>query len=584
MDLHAAAPAAATRPAALDAPTLCHAFQLTAAERPDEVALRNPGDQVSITWREYAERVERIAGGLARLGVGRGDSVALMMLNRPEFHLLDTAALHLGAVPFSIYNTSTVDQVAHQLRNSRARIVVTEKHFLRTVLAARKAVFPQVEQVIQLDGADDDIMSLGELEGTGLSSFRFAETWQAVTPDDLAALIYTSGTTGPPKGVELTHAAALAECAASAERYPLPPGGRTISYLPAAHVVDRWSSHWWASLTHGFTVTSVGDMRTIIFLLPSVRPTSWGGVPRIWEKLHQALAGQGITDPEALSEDERAALRERLGLDAALRLGGGAAPMPIDVLRYFEALGLPITEAWGMSETAGPVIGNPPGAIRAGTCGTPLAGLEMDVAEDGELLVRGPMLMRGYRDEPESTRHALDPDGWLHTGDIAHVSDGYVSIVDRKKELIVTAGGKNLSPVNIEARIEAGSLLIAHAVAVGDRRPYVAALIVLDPDAAVEFAAEHGIDDASVAALAAHPEVRSEVRAAVEAANGGLSRVERVKRFAILASEWRAGGEELTPTLKLKRRAIATRYAAEIDELYSSSAGGRISPGHEPVK
>jgi long-subunit acyl-CoA synthetase (AMP-forming) len=376
----------------------------------------------------------------------------------------------------------------------------------------------------------------------------------------------------------------MAECVASADRYPLPAGGRTISYLPAAHVVDRWSSHWLCSLTHGFSVTSVGDMRTVIFLLPSVRPTSWGGVPRIWEKLHKALTGQGITDPEALSDDERADLRARLGLDAAIRLGAGAAPMPIDVLRYFEALGLSITEAWGMSETAGPVIGNPPDAIRLGTCGTPLSGLEIDVADDGELLVRGPMVMRGYREDPAATAEALDAAGWLHTGDIAHVADGYVSIVDRKKELIVTAGGKNLSPVNIEARVEAGSTLIAHVVAVGDRRPYVSALIALDPDAAVDFAAEHGIDDASVTALAAHPEVRAEIRGAVEAANTGLSRVERVKRYAILGTEWRAGGDELTPTMKLKRRAIATRYAAEIDALYSPSAGGRISPGHEPVR
>ncbi len=581
MDLHAAAPAAATRPAALDAPTLCHAFQLTAAERPDEIALRNPGDQITITWREYAERVERIASGLARLGVGRGDAVGLMLLNRPEFHLVDTAVLHLGAVPFSVYNTSTPEQIAAQFRNARNRVVVTERHFVGAVQAARRTA-PLVEHVIQLDGADDDIVSLAELEGTGLSSFRFAETWQAVAADDLAAIIYTSGTTGAPKGVELTHAAALAECAASAERYPLPTGGRAMSYLPSAHVVDRWSIHWWASLTHGFSVTSVGDMRIVIFLLPSIRPTTWGGVPRIWEKLHQALVGQGITDPAALSDDERAAMRERLGLDAALHLGGGAAPMPIDVLGYFEALGLPIAEAWGMSETAGASIGNPPGAIRAGTCGTPFPGLELDLAADGELLVRGPMLMRGYRDDPEATAEALGDDGWLRTGDIAHVDDGYVSIVDRKKELIVTAGGKNLSPVNIESRIEAGSLLIAHAVAVGDRRAYVAALIVLDPDAAVDFAAEHGIDDASVMALATHPEVRTEVHAAIEAANAGLSRVERVKRFAILPAEWRPGGGELTPTLKLRRREIALRYAGEIDELYLGS--GRVSPGHEPVR
>ena len=191
--------------------------------------------------------------------------------------------------------------------------------------------------------------------------------------------------------------------------------------------------------------------------------------------------------------------------------------------------------------------------------------------------------MRGYRDDPEATAEAIDADGWLHTGDIAHVDGGYVSIVDRKKELIVTAGGKNLSPVNVESRIEGASLLVGHAVAVGDRRPYIAALIVLDPDAAVDFAAEHGIDDASVAALATHPEVRSEVRRAVEVANGGLSRVERIKRFAILPHEWFAGGAELTPTLKLKRREIAVRYAADIDALYSSRSERR-SPGQDPVR
>jgi len=568
MELHAAAPTVAARPRALDAPTLCHAFQLTAAERPDAIALRNPGDAVAITWREYAARVEAIASGLAALGVERGDAVAIMLLNRPEFHLLDTAILHLGAVPFSVYNTSTAEQVAHQFRNGGNRVVITERHFLRTVLTARRAV-PAVEHVVQIDGADDDIMSLGELEGTGSSAFRFAETWQAVGPDDLAAIIYTSGTTGPPKGVELTHATAMAECAASSARFPVTPGGRTMSYLPSAHVVDRWSSHWWASITHGFSVTSVGDMRTVIFLLPGVRPTKWGGVPRIWEKLHQALVGQGIADPSALGEEERAGLRERLGLDDAEYLSGGAAPMPIDVLRYFEALGLPIAEAWGMSETAGAATANPPAAIRAGTCGTPLPGVEIDLAADGELLVRGPTLMRGYRDDPEATAEAMDDDGWLRTGDVAHVADGYVSIVDRKKELIVTAGGKNLSPANIEARLEAASPLIAHAAAIGDRRPYVAALVVLDPDAAVDFAAEHGIDDASVTALATHSEVRSAIRAAVEEANRRLSRVERIKRFAVLPYEWRAGGEELTPTLKLKRREIAVRYASEIDALYA---------------
>src|SRR4051812_25399235 len=443
MEVHAA-PAGVARPFAVDAPTLCHAFQQTAAERPDAVALRNPGDAVSITWREYAARVERIAAGLASLGVEHGDAVGLMLLNRPEFHLLDTAALHLGAAPFSIYNTSTTEQVAHQFANAGNRVVVTERHFLPVVLAARRLV-PAVAHVVLVDGAEEGATSLDALEQSGASTFRFADTWRAVRPGDLATIVYTSGTTGPAKGVELTHANALAQCAASAERSPLTPGGRVISYLPSAHVVDRWPCHWWASLTHGFTVTSVADLRTVILLLPGVRPTTFGAVPRIWEKLRHALAGQGAEDPATLDEDARAQLRSRIGLDAAEHLGGGAAPMPIDVLRYFDALGLPIAEAWGMSELAGAGAANPHGAIRHRTCGLPLPRVEARLAPDGELLVRGPMVTRGYRGDPAATAAALDDEGWLRTGDIAHIdADGYVSIVDRKKELIIGAGGKNL--------------------------------------------------------------------------------------------------------------------------------------------
>ena len=579
MEVHAA-PAAAARPLALDAPTLVHAFQYTAAQRPDEVALRNPGDTVSLTWREYAGRVERLAAGLAALGVEHGDAVGLMLLNRPEFHLLDTAILHLGATPFSIYNTSTPEQVAHQFANAGNRVVVTERHFLLDVLAAQRLV-PGVEEVVLIDGAEPGVMSLEQLENAGSSRFRFAETWQAVRPSDLATIIYTSGTTGPPKGVELTHANAMAQCDASAERIPLTPGGRAMSYLPSAHIVDRWICHWSASLTHGFTVTSVADMRTVVFVLPGLRPTVWVGVPRIWEKLRDAL---GVEDPSALDEPARADLRARLGLDRAEHLGGGAAPMPIDLLHYFDALGLPIAEAWGMSETAGAGTSNPSGAIRPGTCGTALPGVELQLASDGELLVRGQIVMRGYRDDPRATAAAIDEDGWLHTGDVAHVDeDGYVAIVDRKKELIISAGGKNLSPANLEAALVGGSPLIAHAAAIGDRRAYVVALIVLDPEALVDFAAEHGIDDASVASLSREPALQQAVGDAIEAANARLSRVERIKRFAILPDEWRPGGEVLTPTLKLKRSAVALRYAAEIDALYSSGSG-RFSPGHEPVR
>jgi len=583
MDPHTAAPAAAVRPRALDAPSLCHAFQITAAERPDAIALRNPGDGVSISWREYAERVERLAAGLAAIGVERGDTVGLMLLNRPEFHLVDTAALHLGATPFSMYNTSTPEQIAYLFSNAGNRVVVTEHHFLPAVLAARRSM-AGLAHVILVDGSADDVISLEQLEAAGNSRFRFADAWHAVGADDLATIIYTSGTTGPPKGVEITHANALAQCVATTERFPLAAAGTTLSYLPAAHVVDRWANHWWTSMMHGFTVTSIADMRTVIFLLPSERPTLWGGVPRIWEKLKAALVGQGIHDPATLPDEKRDALRARLGLDQAQFHLAGAAPMPVDVLRYFDALGVPIAECWGMSETSGCGTANPPGAIRHGTCGPPLPGVELQLAHDDELLVRGPIVARGYRGDPEGTAAAFGDDGWLRTGDVAHVDDdGYVSIVDRKKELIINAGGKNMSPANIEARLTAASTLIGHAVAIGDRRPYNVALIVLEPDVAAAFARERGIEDPSPAALAAHPAVRDAVARAVEAGNGHLSRVERIKRFAIVPGPWEAGGDELTPTLKLRRRPIALKYGREIDALYSSGSG-RFSPGHAPVR
>ena len=430
--------------------------------------------------------MERIAAGLAALGVERGDAVGLMLLNRPEFHLVDTAVLHLGATPFSVYNTSTPEQVAQQFANAGCRVVVTERHFLPVVRAAGAAEIVLVEE-------------LERLEERGASSFRFTETWQAVRPDGPRHDHLHVGHDRPAQGRRAD--ARQRDGAVRGERAALPadPGGHAMSYLPSAHVVDRWTCHWWASLTHGFTVTSIADMRTVILMLPGLRPTTWSAVPRIWEKLQHTLTSQGVDDPEALSEEARAGLRARLGLDRVEHLGGGAAPMPIDVLRYFEALGLPIAEAWGMSELAGAGTANPPGAMRHGTCGTALPGVELKLADDAELLVRGPIVMRGYRGDPAATAAAIDDDGWLRTGDVAHIDDdGYVSIVDRKKELIISAGGKNMSPANIESGLVGSSPLIAHAVAIGDRRPYVTALVVLDPDAAVDFAAEHGIDDASV--------------------------------------------------------------------------------------
>ncbi|MBV9798436.1 MAG: long-chain fatty acid--CoA ligase [Solirubrobacterales bacterium] len=544
----------------LAAVTLCEAFQLTAAASGDQVALRTPGGAIELSWTQYAERVRAVAGGLAGLGVGCGDTVAMMLVNRPEFHILDTAALHLGAIPFSVYNTSTPEQIEYVFANAGNRVLITERAFADVVRAVHA---PLLERVLILEEG------LPEADHPG-----FAAAWRRVTPHDLATLIYTSGTTGPPKGVQLTHGNLMFAYRAYHEVVPIRPAGRVVSYLPCAHIADRIFSHY-ASIVTGATVTCVPDPARIIEALPDARPTGFLGVPRIWEKLKAGLEAQGVRDPSVMPEPARAGLRARLGLDDADWLGSGAAPIAPEVLEYFMALGLPIAEGWAMSETAAAGTINPPDAVRVGTVGRPVLGVELSLAEDGELLLRGPNVMLGYRGEPEQTAEAIDPDGWLHTGDIAKIDpDGYVRIVDRKKELIINSGGKNMSPANIEQRLKAASPLIGQACAIGDRRPYNVALIVLDPDAAAAHTHARGVVHASMAELASDPGIRAAVETAVSQANRHLSRVEQLKRFSILPGDWSPHTGELTPTLKLKRRVITENYAAEIDALYPE---GRIS-------
>jgi long-chain acyl-CoA synthetase len=560
------------QPLALRATTLAEAFLRTASERADHFALRTPRGRVQITWHQYREHVRRIAAGLASLGVERGDTVGLMLLNRPEFHLVDTAALMLGATPFSIYNTSTPEQVEHLFMNAGNRVVVTEQAFVPVIGEARRRV-PALEHVIVVDHSEYGALTLADLEEKGSSEFDFMRHAAAVEPDDIATIIYTSGTTGPPKGVQLTHANLIAQCRALAARLPTRAGGRGASFLPSAHIADRTISHYFLSLMFGGTITSIPDPRTVAIHLRDVRPTAWGAVPRTWEKLKAALESKGYRDPAALPEAEKGSIRSRIGLDRARWLLCGAAPCPVEVLEYFDALGLPILEVWGMSELSCCATVNPPGAQRYGTCGTALDGVELKLAPDGEVLVRGPIVMAGYRDEPAMTAMAIDADGWLHTGDIGvRDLDRYLTIVDRKKEIIINSAGKNMSPANIEARLKAAHPLIGQAVAIGDRRPYVVALLVLEPEVAAHFASERGLPESSTA-LAQHPTVRDALAEAVNIANRRLSRVEQVKNFSILGDDWPPGGDELTPTMKLKRKPIAMKYAERIDALYAERRG-----------
>jgi long-chain acyl-CoA synthetase len=589
---------------ALDALTLCEAFQRTSERYREEIALRTPGGELQITWGEYAQRVRRLAGGLAARGIARGDTVALMLTNRPEAYIVDSAALHIGAIPFSIYNTSAPEQIEYLFGHAECKLVITEAQFAGRVLALAERL-PALEEVYVVDGAPDGARPLTDLEVDAEAGFDFERSWRAVKGEDVVTLIYTSGTTGPPKAVELTHQNVLCDLRLVDEVFEREARGRLMSYLPMAHAVDRCACHY-ACMTTGATVTSVSDVRQAVAALADVRPTSWVGVPRIWEKLKAALEAGFQADPD---EQRRAAvadalqvastvvraeqagepvapqlreaceradalifskLRARLGLDEARALVSGAAPIAPEVLEFFAALGMPICEGWGMSETTAVATINRREQMRIGTVGRALPGVEVILAEDGELLVRGPTIMRGYRGDPEKTAETIDPEGWLHTGDIGEIdADGYVKIVDRKKELIINAAGKNMSPANIENKLKAACPLIGIAVTIGDRRAYNTALIVLDPDACAAFASGRGIEDASPAALARDERVQAAVAAAVTEANAHLARVEQIKRHQILPHDWEPGGDELTPTMKLRRKPIAEKYAAEIDAMYT---------------
>ena len=558
-------------------------FLDTVRARPDAVALRaRDGDGwQETTFAEYAEDACRVAAGLQGLGVGRGDRVVLMIRNRPEFFVADMGALLVGATPISIYNSSAPEQVQYLVGHCEAKVAIVEDvDYLERFLKVRSEL-PALEHIVLMEDpegvAPDDVGSWEAM--LALDPVDVEAASRIVQPSDLATVIYTSGTTGPPKGVMLDHANVCwtAESLRLTLAHVAAEGRRLVSYLPMAHIAERMTSYYQQALL-GYEVTTCPEARDIASYLPQVRPEIMFAVPRIWEKVYAGVQAVIAADPEQKAAFERALadgddsvlrpVRELLGLDQVIAAITGAAPIPVEILEFFRALGVPLAEIYGMSESSGPMTFDAV-EVRIGTVGRAIPGCEVKLAEDGEVICRGGNVFRGYLNDPEKTADALDADGWLHSGDIGEMDgDGYLRIVDRKKELIITAGGKNISPANLESALKAFPL-IGQACVIGDRRPFVSALLVLDPEVAPAWAKRHGADGMSLAELAEHPEVRAEVERNVAEANKRFNNVEQVKKFALLGEEWLPDSEELTPTMKLKRRGIHTKYAEVIEEIYA---------------
>jgi long-chain acyl-CoA synthetase len=578
-------------------------FLTTVRERGSEVALRQKiGDDFRlVTFDQYADQATRAAAGLQALGVGPGDRVVMLMGNRPEFHIADLAVLLLGATPISIYNSSSPDQIAYLAGHAEATVAIVEDaEFLDRVLEVRDRL-PELRHLVAVEPVDaPGVESWTELLGaTPVDLESAAAVAQA---HDLATIIYTSGTTGPPKGVMLDHHNITWTVDSLREALGFAPDrSRIVSYLPMAHIAERVTTHY-AGIAFAYEVTTCADIRLLGATLAETKPQILFGVPRTFEKIHSTVQAVLASDParaevfgralevgarvaehrsrgeelsvELAAEYEQAdaeslrPARQLLGLDDLRVAVTSAAPIPVEVLQFFRSAGIPLSELYGMSESTGPITWDPM-RVKLGTVGRAIPGLELRLADDGEVVARGGNVFRGYLNDPERTAETLDADGWLHTGDIGELDDeGYLRIVDRKKELVITASGKNVAPANLEAALKAQTL-IGQACVVGDGEDYMAALLVLDPDVAPAWAASHGATGTTLPELASDPVVLAEIEREVDVANERFSHAEAIRRYTVLPDEWLPDTEELTPTMKLKRRGIAHKYAREIAALYN---------------
>jgi long-chain acyl-CoA synthetase len=596
--------------------TLCSLF-LEAVETngPKDALGRRAADGTWswMSWREYGEAAKRFAMALQARGIGKGDFVGIMVANRPEHVIADSGSFLAAATGVSIYNTLASDQIAYVGGNCEAKVAVLNDPETFARWQSVRGELPNLATIVVVDGADqcqgdgviswDDFLAEGAAHLADVGEDAFTERWQSVEPDDVATLIYTSGTTGPPKGVVETHRAVLYLMESASQVLELPNNPNTLSYLPLAHVAERTFSHW-QGIRYGAKVFFCEDYTEIADYLPVAQPTAFLAVPRVWEKMRATLiaraaaaegprgalgrrafdiaakVGQALIDGQNLPLPLRlqaglferlvySRVREALGFDQTVVALTGAAPIADEILSFFKGLGIEILNVYGMTETMAVTNANRPGATRLGTVGPALPGVEVKLADDGEVLARGVTMTPEYYRRPEATEELYDAEGWLHTGDLGKIdSQGYLAIVGRKKEIIVTSSGKNISPHEIESQLQ-NHPLIGQVMAVGDNRNYITALMVLDPEAAAEWADAKGLGGLSYGELAVHPELQAEVAAAVEDANGKLARVEQIKKWRLLESDWTVDSGELTPSLKLKRHVVSEKYTDVIEDFYA---------------
>jgi long-chain acyl-CoA synthetase len=600
--------------ASIEGRTVVDIFARNAREHPSLPAIHwRVGDTWSeLTWSEYREAVLEVAAGLIDLGIGKGDFVALMAANRPEHVIADLGVVHAAATPVTLYSTLATSQVEYIGGHCEAKVAVLENlDFMKRWEAARPQL-PNLNYVVLMEGAEDYagvdwVLSWDELVARGRARLAdnpglVEERSSELTPDDIATLIYTSGTTGTPKGVVITHYNILWTVESTEQTLHVPKHPRLVSFLPLAHIAERVASHYMGMQYVG-EVWYCPDMTEVLEYVQEAKPNVFVAAPRVYERfqaglmarlegeegLKRTLAMAAIKVGVEVVQLEQAGkpvpfltglkhrLLEKLVLTKLLDgLGMGevivaittAAPIAPELLEFFLGIGLPLYELWGMSELTGPGTSNLPGANKIGTVGRPIAGTEVKLAEDGELMMAGGNVTAGYFKAPNETAETFQ-NGWVLTGDVAEIDeDGYVSIVDRKKELIITAGGKNIAPTKLEGLIK-NHPLIGQVCVIGDRRKYLSALVVLDGDMAPPWAERQGIPFENMAAFSQLPQIQAEVQKAVDEANENVARVEQIKRFTVLPNEWTTESEELTPTLKLKRRVIHERYAEEIESLYA---------------